>query len=314
MIKLTGVFARTTFRSARVLLEDVNLEAQQGVVAILGSEPDGTALLLDVLDGAIAPKRGSVDVLGGRPAEARTRIARVSALAPLPEALTVDEVCALESDLRRAPARPARERLATLGIELLGKRLVRSLSLGERRAVALALALTSEAQVLLFEEPLVAIDPVAYGLVIDALRARAASSCVVVTTASPRDAMRMADRFGVLTRGKYSPLDPKLGALSLGTEGRASMRIVVAPSAGRAGAAAIASALGTSEAVTHLEVSAYAPTSPAMAIFVSGSNLAELSRAVTRAIASARVDVELVEPSALSLDALRPVAHEGAQS
>lgn len=303
MIKLAGVFARTTIHNARVRIEDVSLEAQRGVLAILGNESDGTSLLLDVIDGTRTPSKGSVVVLGGKPAQAR--VARVSALAPLPEVLTVEEVCALESRLRGESARPASARLATLGIAILARRSVLSLSLAERRAVALALALTSSAEVVLIEEPLAVVEPAAYGLLPDAVRARAASASVIVTTASPRDAMRLADKLGVLTRGSYSPVDPKLGDTKTG---RASMRIVVAPAAGRAGAAAIASALGASDVVTHLEVSAYAPSSGAVGVLVSGSNLAELSRVVTRAIASARVDVDLVEPSALSLDAIRAAA------
>lgn len=299
MIALSDVSARTTIRNARVVLDRVTLESgERGVLGVLGADPDGTSLLFDVLDGTTKPKKGRVVVLGGNPAAARTRIARVSIDAPLPEELTVEEVVRLETEIRGAEPQSAKERLSPLGIELLAPRRVGSLSVGERRAVSLGLALSSSANLLLVEEPLAAIEPVATRLVVDAIRQRAKTAMIVVTTASPRDAMRLSDRIGVLTKGTYASLQP--GSADAG----GSVRIVVAPSSGKAGAAAIAGDLSAREGVSRVEVSAFA-SSDAVSVFVSGSDMAHVAKAVTRAVATAGVEVQLVETSALSLDALR---------
>jgi ABC-type uncharacterized transport system ATPase subunit len=186
---------------------------------------------------------------------------------------------------------------------MLARRPVRSLSLAERRSVMLALALTSKAEVILVEEPLVAIDPVLPRLVVDALHARGTESSIVVTTASPRDALRLANRIGVLTRGTFAPLDAALGNPKSGPEKGASMRVVVSAAHGRDGAALLASSLGASEVVKQLEVTTYA--SGASAISITGSDPALLGRAVTHSIATTGIDVDLVEPSTLSLDAVR---------
>lgn len=308
MIELASVSARGPAERGRprVVLTKVSLEHRAGVLGIVGAPKDGTSLLLDLLDGTARPASGRVVVFGGDPGAARARLARVSLDAPLPDALRVDEVCDLAADLRGEPRRPAAEILGALGIGALAPRRVRSLALEERRAVTLALAVSStKADVLLIEEPLARLDPVAPRLVVDALRARASSACVIVTTASPRDATRCADRLGILTSGVYAPLPPELAHMSLGPEGGASIRVVVAPAHGKSGAAALAGILGGADAVTRLETAAYAPRPPAVAIVVAGRDLARLSRAVTRAIATTRVDVELVEPSTLSLDAIR---------
>ncbi len=295
-----GLFERA---QARVALANVSLEHDRGVLGIIGAPKDGTTLLLDVIDGTVQPLRGRVAVFGADPRAARPRVARVSLEAPLPDALKVEEVCDLAGDVRGEPRRPAGERLAVLGIGNLAGRRVRSLAIEERRAVALAIALTSRADLLLVEEPLVSIEGVASSLVVDAIRARAASSCIVVTTASARDATRLADRLSVLTAGIYSVLPPELAHMSLGPEGGASMRVVVSSAAGRAGAAALVGILSGVDAVARVETSTYA--GGAVAVIVSGRDLALLSAAVTHAIARARVDVELVEPSTLSLDAIR---------
>jgi ABC-2 type transport system ATP-binding protein len=274
-------------------------------IGIIGAQKDGTALLFDVIDGSVAPRSGRVAVLGKPPHTERQRIARVSLDAPLPDALYVSEVCDLAGELRGDPPVSAHERLAVLGLGTLARRRVRSLSLEERRGVALAIALSSKvASVLLIEEPLVAIDPVAPRLVIDALRERSRSgACVLITTASPRDASRLADSLAVLTAGIYTPLEP--GSLHVGypDEAGAALRVVVSPSHGNVGAAKLLTALAAAEAAVRVE------TQPARSgsvfLLVSGANLTALVRAVTHAIATARVDVELIEPIALPLDAIR---------
>lgn len=295
-----GAFERA---QARAALTNVSFEHDKGVLGIIGAPRDGTTILFDVVDGTVKPAAGRVAVFGGAPAAARVRVARVSLDAPLPDGLRVDEVCDVAGEVRGEPRRPANERLAVLGIGHLAGRRVRSLALEERRAVALAVALTSKAEVLLVEEPLVAMEGVASSLVVDAIRARAGAACVVVTTASPRDATRLADRLAVLTSGIFDVLPPELAHMSLGVEGSASIRVVVSPPAGKAGAAALVGVLSGADAVTRVETAAYA--GGAVAVVATGRDLALLSAAVTQAIATARVDVELVEPSTLSLDAIR---------
>ena len=107
--------------------------------------------------------------------------------------------------------------------------------------------------------------------------------------------MLVASRFGLLTAGAYRPL-ADAGVLS------ATMRIVA-----RDRASALIAALG--EEVTHVESTMLG--NGASSILVSGSG--ELARVVTRAIATTGADVELVEPVARPLDALRAALGEGAR-
>lgn len=305
-VELVSVVARGPAERGRVRasLASVSLQARAGVLAIVGARNDGTSLLFDVIEGKVRPSAGRVLVLGVAPDQARARVARVSMDAPLPDAVRVEEICAIAADLRGEPRRPAAERLDVLGAGALAKRRASTLSVDERRTVAFAIALTSRADVLLVEEPLAAVDPVAPGLIIEALRARAANACVLVTTASPRDATRVGDRLGLLTAGAFMPIAPGHAHVGVGDD-LASIRVLVAPAHGKAGAASLVTALGEHEAVLRVESSSAPTASGAGVVTAFGRDLALLASAVTRAIASARVDVELVEPSTLPLDAIR---------
>jgi ABC-type multidrug transport system ATPase subunit len=106
----------------------------------------------------------------------------------------------------------------------LAKRLVRSLSRGETRAIALVEALTSsQVRVLLIEEPFCAIDPRAACQVAEALRAKARSGCaIVVATASMRDASEIATDHIILKAGvvigRVASLEPLMGFSPDGSE------------------------------------------------------------------------------------------------
>ncbi|AKU94255.1 ABC transporter, ATP-binding protein [Labilithrix luteola] len=211
MIVLQGVSARGEARRRMPvpMLKNVSLTWERGVLAVVGSVADGTALLLRTIAGADKVQSGRLEVLAQPPSEVQPRIAYVPQDVVLPDALRVEEVCALSAALREEPPRPARERLAVLGLESLASRKTSSLSPVEARAVALALAVTSIAPVVLVEEPLWGLSPVAPARVTNALRARAAQgACVVVTTASVRDATRLGDQLVLLTQGVLTPCRP----------------------------------------------------------------------------------------------------------
>lgn len=308
-IALSGVSVRGRARRdrPRAALTEVSLEHRRGILAIVGAEKDGTSLLLDVLDATTTPRSGRVSVLGGSPDAVRARVARVTADAPLPESLRVDELCDLASDLRGEARLPARERLDRLGLGLLARRWVRSLTVEERRAVSLAIALSSKVEVILVEEPLAMLDPVAPRLVVDALRVRASDACIVATTASVRDAMHVTDRLGILTNGVYSPLDSDPARLELGPDAVRVVRFVISAVQGASSVPALMSALSAAPLVTRVDATLVRGDgeTAAVAVTVSGRDLLGVAKAITRAIASARVDVDLVEPNVLPLDAIR---------
>lgn len=306
MITLANVHAKSAPAPGKpsTMLRGVTLQHARGVLAVVGARVDGTTLLLSVLAGESHPKSGRVIVTAKRP-----EIAFVPLDVVLPEALRVEEVVALGDALRGAAKRPTSAVLATLGVEALGPRPVRSLSRAETRSVALAIALASPAKLLLIEEPVAHLDPVATARVGEVLRARAAAGAVVViTTASVRDATRLGDHLSVLTQGQITALPPELA--HTGPRG-ARLRIVVA----KANAAALVGALAADPAVGTVETATFArgradeeekdDDGVATAVFVTGKDLLELAAAVNRASSSTDTPVEAIESAVMPLDEIR---------
>lgn len=308
MIRALGLFARPRTGRGRAAsgLQNVALSWERGVLAILGTPADGTTALLGVLAG-VHPARAGVVSIGGRaPAEARTRVAYVPLAPVLPDPLRVDEVCDLAARLRGEPPSPAASRLSVLGVGELADRRVRSLSPSETRAVALALALSSRAPVLLFDEPFALLEPPAASRLAGALRARAtAGACVVVTTASVRDATSIGDQLGILTQGVFTHLPPSVA--HVGAAG-AQLRVVVAAQAATEVAPFVA-ALAQEPAVASIETAAFAATRVAQAavtVVVGGPDLLATARAVGAAASRSGANVEAIESAVVSLDSIRP--------
>ncbi|MCL2723779.1 MAG: ATP-binding cassette domain-containing protein [Polyangiaceae bacterium] len=292
MIAFAAVSARGRHARGKppAMLRKVNLTCWgHGAFVVIGTPADGTSLLVDVAAGVEPATEGRVSVFGYSPDIMRPRIAYVPRHPILPDALRVEEICELAAVLRSEPVRPASERLAPLGIESLAKRRSITLSPEETKAVALALALTSEsASVLLLDEPLSGLAAQAAARAAMTIRSRAASACMMITTASVRDATKLADQLSLLTRGMLAPLPPALA--HVGHAG-AFLRVVVAGD----GLSDLARALADEPGVTSV-------TEKAFVLVVAGPNLLEIARAVASASARTRVDLEVIEPVVLPIE------------
>jgi ABC-2 type transport system ATP-binding protein len=221
-------------------------------------------------------------ILGGRE-DVRTRVSMVPLDPSLPDALCVDETLALAAAIRAEPAREPSERLGVLGIEALAARPVRSLSLPEARAVALAEAVTSSrVRVLLVEEPLLSMDPRALARLPALLRARGADGCaIVVLTASHRDAGDLADDHVLLRRGAIVAQATSIDALSGGSPAGARLHVVAQDSHA---ARAIVAALVREEGIEGV-------AQDGASVVARGRDAVVLARTVGQAIVDAGVDV-----------------------
>jgi ABC-2 type transport system ATP-binding protein len=146
-------------------LRDCTLEIPRGsVTALVGPNGAGKTTLLRMAVGLTHPSEGTVRVLGCDPrAEAADVLPRVGFLAqehPLYGGFTVAEMLRVGRELNPGwDDNAARERIAELGLPL--KKKVRSLSGGQRAQVALTLALAKRPEVLLLDEPVASLDPLA---------------------------------------------------------------------------------------------------------------------------------------------------------
>ena len=160
-LETTGLGKR--YRSAWAL-RDCTLALPTGrVAALVGPNGAGKTTLLHLAVGLARPDAGTVRVLGQSPANNSALLARMGFVAqdnPLYRDYTVAEMLTLGSRLnRRFDTALARDRLRRLDIPL-GRRTGR-LSGGQRAQVGLVVALAKRPDLLLLDEPLASLDPLA---------------------------------------------------------------------------------------------------------------------------------------------------------
>ncbi|MEV7346545.1 ABC transporter ATP-binding protein [Streptomyces sp. NPDC093544] len=154
------------------------------VCAVVGPNGAGKSTLLAHAAGLLAPTEGSLTVLGTHPAAARERIAYVAQAKPLYPQLTVGDTLRLGHELN--PARwdaSVAERIVAKG-DLDPRSRIRSLSGGQRTRVALALALGKRPELLLLDEPMADLDPLARHELMGTLMAEAAEHGTTVVMSS----------------------------------------------------------------------------------------------------------------------------------
>ncbi|GAB2869523.1 ABC transporter ATP-binding protein [Streptomyces deserti] len=166
-------------------LRDCSFRLPAGrVCAIAGPNGAGKSTLLALAAGLLASTEGSVTVLGTTPGEARARVGFVGQDKPLYPQLTVAQTLRMGADLN--PARwdaPAAERIVAAGDLHPGAK-VRSLSGGQRTRVALALALGKRPDLLLLDEPMADLDPLARHELMGVLMGQAAGHGTTIVMSS----------------------------------------------------------------------------------------------------------------------------------
>ncbi|MEU4248925.1 ABC transporter ATP-binding protein [Amycolatopsis sp. NPDC026612] len=143
-------------------LRDCALEVPAGrIAALVGPNGAGKTTLLHLVVGLLKPDAGEVRVFGREPRAALADIGFVAQDTPLYRDFTAAELVTMGGKLnrRRWDTALARDRLAMLGIP--PDKPVGKLSGGQRAQVALALALAKRPRLLLLDEPIASLDPLA---------------------------------------------------------------------------------------------------------------------------------------------------------
>ncbi|AWT44070.1 MULTISPECIES: ABC transporter ATP-binding protein [Streptomyces] len=166
-------------------LRDCALRLPAGrVCALVGPNGAGKSTLLALAAGLLAPTEGRVTVLGTAPAAARARVGYVAQDKPLHPQLTIADTLRMGAGLNPGHWDAATaERVVAAG-DLDPKAKVRSLSGGQRTRVALALALGKRPGLLLLDEPMADLDPLARHDLMGTLMAQAAQYGTTIVMSS----------------------------------------------------------------------------------------------------------------------------------
>ncbi|GAB2862572.1 ABC transporter ATP-binding protein [Actinoallomurus bryophytorum] len=148
----------------RWALTDCTLDIPAGhVVGLVGPNGAGKTTLLNLASGQLAPTSGSITVLGGRPGDGPAQLAKVGFVAqdtPTYAGLTVAEHLKLGARLNPGwDDGLARERVRRLDLD--PARRAGKLSGGQRAQLALTLGIAKRPELLILDEPVAALDPLA---------------------------------------------------------------------------------------------------------------------------------------------------------
>ncbi|PKW08603.1 ABC-2 type transport system ATP-binding protein [Streptomyces sp. 1222.5] len=154
------------------------------VCAVVGPNGAGKSTLLALAAGLLPPTEGRVRVLGTGPAEARPRVGFIAQDKPLYPQLTVAETLRMGADLNPGRWDAALAEQVVAGGDLDPGSRVRALSGGQRTRVALALALGKRPELLLLDEPMADLDPLARHELMGTLMAEAARHGTTIVMSS----------------------------------------------------------------------------------------------------------------------------------
>src|SRR5262245_11345005 len=206
VVELVGL--EKSFRTSKDIahaVRGVDLTVHAGeIVALLGPNGAGKSTTIDILLGLAEPDAGTVRLLGGAPSAAvgAGSVGVMLQTASLVRDLSVRALLAMMAALYRAPL-AVDFLLELVGIGELAGRRTQKLSGGETQRVRFALALVCDPDLLVLDEPTVALDVEARHAFWTTMRAFAANGkTVLFATHNLEEAEAYAHRAVVLSRGR----------------------------------------------------------------------------------------------------------------
>jgi ABC-2 type transport system ATP-binding protein len=184
----------------------LNFHVERGeIFGLLGPNGAGKTTTLECLEGIRRPDGGSLRLLGVDPVREPRRLRQLIGVqlqtSGLPAAMQVEEAmrffCAYHG------VAPRLDLLERLGLQAKRRAEYRSLSTGQQRRLALALAMAHQPPVVLLDEPTAGLD-VASRVELHALmhELRQAGTTILLATHDMAEAEKMADRVAILLEGR----------------------------------------------------------------------------------------------------------------
>lgn len=201
---------------ANRVVDDLSFTVRAGeIFALLGPNGAGKTTTIETLEGYRAPDSGLVRVLGLDPIrqgrELKPRIGVMLQQDGLYPGLSAREVLNLFAGYYEKP-RAVDELLARVGLTEAARTRNRRLSGGQKRRLALAVALVGNPRLVFLDEPTTGMDPQARLATWDIIRELKQSGVTVLLTTHLMDeAERLADRVAIIDHGRLIALDTPAG-------------------------------------------------------------------------------------------------------
>jgi ABC-2 type transport system ATP-binding protein len=185
-------------------LDDLSFRVDRDeIVALLGPNGAGKTTALEIVLGLRDADSGRVRLFEDSPHSiaARRRLGVTPQESGFPDMLRVGEIVAYVAEHYPHPA-PIAETLERLGLGALTKRRAGTLSKGESRRLAVALAFVGNAEFVVLDEPTTGLDVESRRRLWDVVRETAKRRSILFTTHYLEEAQELATRILVIDRGR----------------------------------------------------------------------------------------------------------------
>ncbi len=191
-------------------VSDISWKLEGGIVGLLGPNGAGKSTLIKMMAGLLRPSRGTLSVFGKQPFEdvaVRARLGYAPEHEKTWDELTARELVTVMARLAGVPAAKAAtaaaKALDDMGMSSAMDRRVKGFSKGMRQRTKLATAIAHDPELLLLDEPLTGVDPVARVDIVERIRKLAdAGKTVVVSSHVLYEIEALTSEIVVIYRGQ----------------------------------------------------------------------------------------------------------------
>ena len=192
-------------------VDDINLYVKKGeIFGFIGPNGAGKTTTIKMIGGILAPSAGTVTVAGidiqKEPEKAKSKIGFIPDRPYLYEKLTGREFLKFTADLYGVPddifSKKAQQNLEMFSLADWSDELIESYSHGMKQRLIMSAALLHDPEVIIVDEPMVGLDPVAIMLVKDLFQRLAHKGVTVfMSTHTLAVAEDVCERIGVINKG-----------------------------------------------------------------------------------------------------------------
>jgi len=207
MLEVEGL---TKYYGHKRAVSQVSFRIEKGeIIGLLGLNGSGKTTLLRILAGNLLPTAGRVTIGGcdllQEPLEVKRILSFLPETPPLYGDMKVRPYLKFVAQLKGLDRRELRERLpaieAQTAIEDVGEEVIGHLSFGYRQRVAIAMALISDPQLLLLDEPAAGLDPVQIVEMRQLIRSLKGNHTVILSSHLLPEISQICDRILMIQEG-----------------------------------------------------------------------------------------------------------------
>jgi ABC-2 type transport system ATP-binding protein len=191
-------------------VSDISWKLDGGIVGLLGPNGAGKSSLMKMAAGLLRPSRGTLEVFGANPFDdvaVRRRIGYAPEHEKTWDVLSALELVTFMAELAGVPSGRARkaaeDAIEAMGMTSAKHRRVRGFSKGMRQRTKLATAIAHDPDLLLLDEPLTGVDPVARADIVERIRKLGdAGKTIVVSSHVLYEIEALTSQIVVIYRGQ----------------------------------------------------------------------------------------------------------------